>query len=304
MNLKTTVKNLIDRLPYIKRLHREISLSKMNAYYPSGHFYSPIISVEDIKSQEKDIWKTNQAESINGIELNVNGQLNLISNLSIFYDEMPFEAFKNNKLRYYFENDYYSYTDGIILYSMMRYFKPNKIVEIGSGFSSAVLMDTNELFFNKSIELLFIEPHPERLLSIMTENDRTEYRINQTRVQSVQLEFFEDLNENDILFIDSSHIVKTGSDVNFILFEILPILKKGVLIHFHDIFHPFEYPKQWVLNGFNWNEDYFLKAFLMYNNRFKIKLFSNHLHNYHSHSFEKMPLTYKNFGGNLWIQKQ
>lgn len=304
MNLKKPVKVLIDRLPYIRRLNKEALLFKTNACYPPGHYYSPIVSVEDIKQREKEIWKTNRGESIIGIELNVKEQLELVNNLSIFYDEMPFSAFKNDNLRYYFENDFYSYTDGIILYSMIRYFKPERIIEIGSGFSSAILMDTNELFFNKRIDLLFIEPYPERLLSLMKEKDKMEYKISQTNVQLIPLDVFRSLEENDILFIDSSHVVKTGSDVNYILFEILPVLKKGVLIHFHDIFHPFEYPISWVLNGFNWNEDYFLKSFLMYNNEFKIKLFSNHLHKYHPHSFEKMPLTYKNFGGNLWIQRQ
>ncbi|HEV8082952.1 MAG TPA: class I SAM-dependent methyltransferase [Chitinophagaceae bacterium] len=304
MNIKKSVKTLIDRLPYIRRLHKETELFKTNACYPPGHFHSPIVSIEDVQRREKEIWKTNQEESIKGIELNVNEQLDLMNSLSVFYAEMPFAALKNKSLRYYFENDFYSYTDGIILYSMIRYFKPKRIIEIGSGFSSAILMDTNELFFNKNIELLFIEPHLERLHSIMSEIDRKDYKINQSNVQLVPLDVFRSLEENDILFIDSSHIVKTDSDVNFILFEILPILKKGVLIHFHDVFHPFEYPRHWVLQGFNWNEDYFLRAFLMYNHDFKIKLFSNHLHKYHSHSFVKMPLSYKNFGGNLWIQRQ
>jgi hypothetical protein len=122
----------------------------------------------------------------------------------------------------------------------------------------------------------------------------------------MQRELFDQLNENDILFIDSTHVSKTNSDVNKILFEILPRLKRGVLIHFHDIFYPFEYPKEWVLqwNGFGWNEDYILKAFLMYNNQFKIVMFNTFLEHFHKEWFkENMPLCLENEGGSIWLQK-
>jgi hypothetical protein len=119
----------------------------------------------------------------------------------------------------------------------------------------------------------------------------------------VNLEIFKQLDRNDILFIDSTHVSKTGSDVNFILFEILPLLKSGVLIHFHDISYPFEYPKDWVFGGRNWNENYLLRAFLMYNNDFKIYLFTHFLHLYYREAFEEMPLSFKNIGGSLWIEK-
>ena len=114
---------------------------------------------------------------------------------------------------------------------------------------------------------------------------------------------FDELAENDILFIDSTHVSKTGSDVNYILFEILPRLKPGVFIHFHDVFYPFEYPREWVFGGFNWNENYLLHAFLMYNETFEIKIFADYLHVHHKEIFKEMPLCYKNTGGNLWLQK-
>src|SRR5690606_3240197 len=121
--------------------------------------------------------------------------------------------------------------------------------------------------------------------------------------QDIDLELFKNLEAGDILFVDSTHIVKTGSDVNYILFSILPILQKGVFIHFHDIFFPFEYPKKWVYGGHNWNETYFLRAFLMYNDHFKIRLFSHHMHTFYPETFNEMPLAYKNIGGNIWLEK-
>lgn len=120
----------------------------------------------------------------------------------------------------------------------------------------------------------------------------------------VSLAVFEKLNKGDILFVDSTYVSKTGSDVNYILFEILPVLKKGVIIHFHDVFYPFEYPKEWVFQGRNRNESYILKAFLMYNESFEIKLFSEYLHRHHKEVFEDMPLCYLTAGGNLWVEKK
>ena len=152
--------------------------------------------------------------------------------------------------------------------------------------------------------MTFIEPFPARLFSLLTLKDKKNINLIKSEVQSVHLDNFKKLEAGDILFIDSSHVVKTASDVHFILFDVLPILKRGVFIHFHDVFYPFEYPKKWVLSGINWNEDYFLKAFLMYNDEFEIRLFSEYLHRFHDIAFEKMPLCYNNIGGNLWIEKK
>lgn len=299
MRLKKTIQKFINKLPYVRGLYRQT----LNTAFPNGHFYSPIISVEDMKKRESEIWKNVELDAIKGIELRPKEQKELVLLFSNYYKEIPFKAEKLINLRYQFENDYYSYTDGIILYSMIRHFKPKRIIEVGSGFSSALILDTNELFFTNSIHLTFIDPFTNRLLSLLKGEDRNNITIIEKNVQQVSLESFKKLQSGDILFIDSTHVSKTGSDVNYILFEILPILQKGVLIHFHDIFFPFEYPKKWVFKGFNWNEAYILKAFLMYNNDFEIKLFSEYLHLHHSDCFREMPLAYKNKGGNLWIEK-
>jgi predicted O-methyltransferase YrrM len=303
MTFKNLVFNALNKIPYVRRLQEENLNFKNNSLFPAGHFYSTIISVEEVKKRQNEIWRKANVDGIHGIDLNTQDQIDLVKDLSKFYEELPFTATKQAHLRYYFENEYYSYTDGIVLYSMIRHFKPKRIIEVGSGYSSAIMLDTNELFFNNEINLTFIEPYPERLYSLLKESDKKSSEIIVSDLQLVPLEHFEKLNSGDILFIDSTHVVKTGSDVNYILFEILPKLNKGVLIHFHDVFYPFEYPKDWVFKGFNWNEDYFLKAFLMYNNKFKVKLFSEYLHMHHKEVFQKMPITYKNTGGNLWLEK-
>ncbi len=300
MTLKNEIIKLLNKLPYIRGLYK----LSLNSAHPNGHYYSPVFSIEEVKKREKEIWKNIDIDGINGVDLQTDEQITLVKKFTEYYYEMPFKAKKQNNLRYQFENGYYSYTDGIILYSIIRHFKPRRIIEIGSGYSSAIMLDTNDLFFENKIELTFIDPHAERLLSLMTEKDKQNVTVVESDVQLISLDVFRKLECGDILFVDSTHVTKTGSDVNYILFEILPILNSGVLIHFHDVFYPFEYPKEWVFQGINWNEDYILKAFLMYNEKFKIKLFSEYLHRHHKETFSDLPLSYLNPGGNLWIEKK
>lgn len=300
MKVKAGIKNFANKLPYIKSLYKQ----SLNTAFPNGHFYSPVISIEEIKKKETEIWKNLETDGITGINLRTKEQLKLVTQFAQYYNDMPFNAERNDKVRYYFENGYYSYTDAIVLYSVIRHFKPKKIIEIGSGYSSAVTLDTNELFFNHKIDLTFIDPDLTRLYSLMKGVDKHKVKTFESKVQSIPIEIFLSLEASDVLFIDSTHVTKTGSDVNYILFEILPLLKSGVLIHFHDIFYPFEYPKEWVYKGFNWNENYILKAFLMYNENFEIKIFSHYLHLHHKEAFLELPLAYQNTGGNLWIEKK
>lgn len=298
---KNIYKNLLNQLPYVKTLHR----LSLNSRFPAGHYYSPVVSIDEIKKREPEIWKDVDRDGIPGIDLNTEEQLSLMTSFAGYYSEMPFTTEKRGNLRYRFKNDYYSYSDGIVLYSMIRHFKPKKIIEIGSGFSSANMLDTNNLFFNSKIDLTFIDPHPEeRLIPFMTDTEKVRTTVIKNDIQLISLEIFKTLQKGDILFIDSTHVVKTGSDVNHILFEILPFIQSGVIIHFHDIFYPFEYPKDWVFKGFGWNEAYFLKAFLINNNQFKIRCFTDYLHIHHHPIFNEMPLAMKGSGSSLWIEKK
>lgn len=311
MSLKQNVISALNRLPYIRGLYQEkmalyqekLNYTK-NACYPPGHFYSTIVSVEDVKQRQETIWYNEKIDGIKGIDLHTENQLNLVKAFEKYYSEIPFTKTKEEQNRYYFENGFYSYTDAIFLYSVMRHFNPRNIIEIGSGFSSSVMLDTNEHFFDNKMSLTFIEPYAERLKGLLRDKDKLATTLIEKKVQDVSLETFDQLNCNDILFVDSTHVAKTGSDVNHILFEILPRLKSGVLIHFHDVFYPFEYPKDWVFMGRNWNEDYILKAFLMHNNEFEICLFSDYLIKHYKEAYKNMPLCYNNSGGNIWIKKR
>ena len=139
---------------------------------------------------------------------------------------------------------------------------------------------------------------------MLKKQDRTSSQIIRAPVQDVPLETFQDLGENDILFIDSSHVAKVGSDLTHLIFRVLPCLAPGVLVHFHDIFWPFEYPREWLIEGRAWNESYFLRAFLAYNNTFEMLYFNSYMAERHQTDVaEHLPLCLCNPGGSLWIRR-
>ena len=293
--MKNLTKRIIKNLPY---LHRMVVL-----YVPPGHFYSPIPCLEELKLKEQNIFHEFPRE-IPGIELNEKHQLELFETFEAYYNEQPFPVQKREELRYYFDNYFYSYSDAIFLYCMIRHARPRRIVEVGSGYSSCVILDTNEIFLNNTVNCTFIEPYPQRLLSLVKEDDKSHFELIEKNLQDVDLKQFQQLSNDDILFIDSTHVSKTNSDVNYILFKILPSLQSGVLIHFHDILYPFEYPKAWLYEGRAWNEAYILRSFLQYNSSFKIEFFNTFLEHFNSELFfEKMPLCMKNTGASIWLRK-
>ncbi|WP_341865592.1 class I SAM-dependent methyltransferase [Helicobacter labetoulli] len=151
-----------------------------------------------------------------------------------------------------------------------------------------------------------IEPYPAILHSLLKQSDVVSpfTRILPHRLQEIDEKLFGELEANDILFIDSTHIAKINSDVNQIIFTILPRLKSGVYIHFHDIFYPFSYPNDWLRDKNSWNEAYLLRAFLSFNPAFAIVFFNTCLNHLYKDEFSAaLPLSQKNTGGSLWLKK-
>jgi hypothetical protein len=257
---------------------------------PPGHFYSPLPSLDDIRRREHRIFNAG-GKDVPSVDLNEPAQLRLFHELARYYPDQPFPEHKHDGVRYFFDNPAFAHFDALILYSMLRHTRPRRVIEVGSGYSSCALLDTNERFFDHSIACTFIEPYPQLLTSLVTEADRVRMTLIDRNLQDVDTKIFTELAANDILFVDSSHVSKTDSDVNYIFFEVLPRLSSGVYIHFHDIFYPFEYPKEWVYQGRAWNEAYLLRAFLQYNHQFEIQLFNAFLERFHRDVIENaMPL--------------
>lgn len=150
----------------------------------------------------------------------------------------------------------------MLLAAMMRHARPNRVVEIGAGFSTAMMLDTVERFLDAPVSIEAIDPEPQRLRTLLRPGDERWLTLRVGLVQDMPTVSFTSLQPNDILFIDSSHVMKLGSDVSFLFFEVLPRLAPGVLIHLHDIAWPFEYPVGHYQHGWAWNEAHALRLLL------------------------------------------
>lgn len=294
MRLKKKLYELIRNRFFLNEINsyrNELDTLKKEAveFVKPGHYYS---AVHDLNALPENI-AIDYNQPLDDIDLNERGQLDLLNSLKQYYNEDLFPISKEVGKRYYFDNDFFGYSDGLFLNAMMREFKPKRIVEIGSGFSSALMLDISERFLSGSVNLEFIEPYPEeRLMTLIKNNENC--TITKTFVQNTANATWELLDANDLLFIDSSHVSKFNSDVNYLIFNVFPKLKSGVIIHIHDIFFPFEYPVEWLQQGRSWSEAYLIRAFLQNNNDYEIILYSSFLEGkYHDWFESNMPLCLK-----------
>lgn len=272
---------------------------------PPGHFHSPIPNCKEVSAKSAVIFDRTAARCA-GIDLREEKQLELLELLSGYYEDFPFTTTRSEELRYYYPNQIFSLADALIVYAMLRHFEPRNVIEVGSGFSSAAMLDVNDAFLDRSVGFTFIEPDPDRLLGLLTREDQRRHTIRAQQVQEIALEVFEALDAGDLLFIDSSHVAKAGSDLCYIVFEILPRLRPGVIVHFHDIFWPFEYPEHWILEeGRMWNEAYVLRSFLQFNEAFEVLYFSSFLAERHADLLrQRMPLGLEGDTSSLWLRKR
>jgi len=298
--MKNLAKSLVRKLPYIGGLFEQLTAQ---GAYPAGHYYSPIPSREDILRN----LKSSEAGEIDLPDINFNkeSQYKVLQQYRSFYDEMSFPEKREPDYRYYFDQSWFCYADAIFLYCFLRKNRPKKIIEVGSGFSSAVILDTLERFSLEHTEIAFIEPYPERLTSILKDRDREKVQVIESKVQDIPVDMMTSLGSGDFLFIDSSHVVKCGSDLKFLFFDILPRLPSGVFVHFHDVFLPFEYPSEWLFAGRFWNENYFLRAFLSFNSEWRIYFFNTYIATvFQEYVRENFPLCLRNTGGSLYLQRK
>jgi len=274
-----------------------------NIFYKPGHFYSPIPDFEEVFRNKERIFNTN-SKNISGINLNEDNQLIFLEKLSNYFNQFPFTQENNSPYHYYTQNPAFSFTDALTLFSMLCYLQPRKVIEVGSGFSSAVIYDTNVNFLDNSIQSIFIEPFPDTLTQLFSKEEYQQLTLYKQKLQNFSPDFFHTLTQNDILFIDSSHVCKIGSDVNHLFTKILPSLQSGVVIHIHDIHFPFEYPEAWVREGRAWNEAYLLRSFLQFNSEFEILFWPSFIIQFHKNRWEKLVSTEFDGTGSIWLIKK
>ena len=222
------------------------------------HYYEPLPDFRSITTEQ-----ITRRRTYPGIDFNWNEQLTLVNELAAYSDEL-------RELQFDFDNAFFNGFDAAVYYSLIRHLQPQRIVEIGGGYSTQIA--DRALARNGTGKLTCIEPYPEERLN----GAKLDIELITKRVEENDIDLFSSLEANDILFIDSSHTVKFGSDVCFEFLEVLPRLKPGVCIHVHDIFFPHDYPEEWLIERRQaWNEQYLLEAFLSFNSRFSVQL-ANH----------------------------
>ncbi len=278
--------------------------SQEKLFVPPGHYYPPVVNTQEADWHLKKHEVEPVLPSLRGINLHPDEIVAEWRSLLPFLTTSPFPDKKGPHLRYAFDNPAYAWGDGSVLHAMLRKYRPKRLIEIGSGWSSACVFDTVENYLGGACELTFIEPYPQLLRELVGAELR-KVKIYETAVQKVELEIFDALEAGDFLFIDSTHVVRTGSDVCFELFDILPRLARGVIVHIHDIFWPFEYPRQWVIDeNRSWNEIYAVRAFLTDNPSWKILMFNDYLMKTQRPLIESTyPKLLRSGGAALWLQR-
>jgi hypothetical protein len=263
------------------------------------HFYQPI---PDTRSLPDALWNT--ASELVGIDMNDSFQLELLQkHFEKFRDE--YEQFSAGPTgesgHFYAKKGPFRGIDAIVAHCMVRHYQPRLIIEIGGGVSSLVLGEAT--MKNSNGSLICIEPFPQEFLKRGFPGLNS---LIEKRVQDVDVAFFSQLRSGDILFIDSSHTVKIGGDVNYLFLEVLPRLNPGVIVHVHDIFFPFDYRRDWVMDEFRfWTEQYLLQAFLSFNSQFEV-LMANRYLTYNNRkivraAFPSLPAL---GGGSFWMRRK
>ncbi len=271
------------------------------------HFYFPVPNLKSFSGKD---W--NACRPCPALDFHLDEQLcRLRTELSPFAAEWNFpEAANHDHHRFHFNNGFFEHVDAEVAYSFVRLRRPRRLVEIGCGYSSLLLgaamrRNSEEGFSGDHIG---IEPYPSPFVK---DGVPGMTRLVETPVQKAPFDLFRELEAGDILFIDSSHVVSMDSDVLFECLRILPELAPGVLVHFHDIFAPLDYPEKFVkTNLCFWGEQYLLEAFLSFNSEFRVVWAGSAMQEFHRNalreafpawedSFRRMPTDLKVFAPTL-----
>ncbi len=271
-----------------------------------AHFYSPVPDTRILRQTFKR-WYT--PSSLGGVKIDVPMQEAFLQSLTPYKQECASLPDYNGVTQRGL-GEGYNIVDAHTLYLMLRHFKPRTMIEVGSGVSTFFALEAlakNNVENGANTGITCIEPFPRRGLEKLASEGKV--RLTVEFVQNVDIETFQQLGENDVLFIDSSHVLKTDSDVQYLYLEILPRLNKGVVIHIHDIFFPYPTPEPetWIFRQHQfWNESPLVQAFLAFNPAFEILLCGSYMHHNAPKPLQSVVSVYdpeKNFTGSLWIKK-
>lgn len=287
------VKRALHRMPISKKLLELIGVMPIR-----HHYYEPIIYANELRQP------LDRERNLPGLDLNIAEQLQHLARFEYNQELTALPMNAQGASGFHYLNDWFGPGDAEFLFNMIRHYKPATIIEVGSGYSSlmaqyAIDKNTNEDSSYRCRHLC-VEPHENPWL------EQTRAEVVRTKVEELEQGYFDKLERNDILFIDSSHVIRPQGDVLFEYLELLGSLKSGVLIHIHDIFTPRDYLDRWVLAESKlYNEQYLMEAFLSYNDQFKIIGSLNHLwHHYPNRLAKVCPILRKEPDyepGSFWL---
>ena len=274
--------------------------NSVRSIFPMGHYHSPVVdpsTVADYLKRENAL----TLEDLKGVSVDVPAMRALWRKHLDFTRAHRFSETANGSERFRYGDGPFPEGDAMSLQLMIAEHRPKRVIEIGSGFSTACMLDAFERLGLEGVEVTCVEPYPERLQSLLRPTDRVE--LIQKPVQEVEGALIDKLQPDDMLFIDSTHVMKTGSDVHYEFFHLLPRVKPGVVVHVHDVGFPFEYPDKWVFEfNYSWNEAYALRAFLMYNDAFAITYWNSLLYR-EPDVREEAELKSGNPGSSIWLRR-
>jgi predicted O-methyltransferase YrrM len=250
------------------------------------HYYQPVFDPDSVPDA---VWE--RRHDLPGIDFRPEAQLELLRELGRFGGECtwPTSADPAEPTRYHWANGSFSYSSACLLHAMVRHHDPGRVVEIGAGMSTLLLAETlsaNEREHGGARELVTVDPYPTPAVRALPDQRR---RLVPAGVQGVPIEELTALGEGDLLFIDSSHVVRTGGDVNYLYLDVLPRVPEGVVVHIHDIQLPYEYARSYSAQTdaprLFWTEQYLLQAFLALNPHFRVLLAGHWLQRDHAAEF-------------------
>lgn len=271
----------------------------------ADHFYQPIPSPADVKVYE------GRSRPCGGCDFRYEQQLALVELLLSTYKAEINSEEDLCAAGYRMEYGGFGSGDAEMLYCLVRHLKPKRIIEVGAGTSTQVILAAlrkNRMEGLPLTTLTSIDPYPsaEATAALKSNEDYASHTLIAERVQDVPLHTYDSLAENDILFIDSSHVFKSGSDVEHEFLRMFPVIHKGVWVHIHDIFLPADYPAEWNnKKSFFWNEQYILEAFLQFNSAFQVRAALNMIARRDSEVFLRAISRYKQSRtpGSFWMQR-
>jgi hypothetical protein len=279
-------------------LFSERILRRVGVFPILDHYYEPLFNTARLHRSLRD------DRHLPGIEWNVEGQLALLGEFNFNTEIVEISKRPMDQLTYSFGGGSFLSGDAEYLYNIVRRCKPKTVIEVGCGQSTKMMC--HALQKNKdhnsadTCEHICIEPYHNDWL------EKLPVRVNRNLVEQCDIGLFQSLQQNDIIFIDSSHIIRPQGDVLFEYLEVLPRLNRGVLVHIHDIFTPKDYLTEWIFDGkVFWNEQYLLEAFLSFNSSFRILGSLNYrMHHHYNELQAKCPLlTPEREPGSFWMQK-